>query len=599
MKIKSKLLILYLVGGLLPLLIFGFVLIRSWERSFITQAKENDASNVMTAEQRMSEFMNSVTMASRYFIFDPELEHLATHEYQSYVELANDYNQYKNFSKYGSLYSDQVNSFSMYFNNPTIRSNADFVYADEKVRAEDWYQTVFSDGAIIHWLIVPRLPSGEESLALTRKISLRSGRLLGVLVIHIREAQIEEILDSLNGSSFLIDENGKLLISGTKGAPGFAQLRDALAEEELAHIKEKHALPSGAYQLTVEIGAEEYLMTGMQLRSEKYPLSQNLDIVTLHPYKTILDETNRQSRNYYIILTASAVLSFGLIAFFSSGFSNRIRRFRTAIEQTAEGEYGFRHKLKGNDEISELYNHLGNIIHRMQTMNQQIQEERLKSEKLRTAQREAELKMLTMQINPHFLYNTLETIRMKARIEKEYEIEDIVKRLAKLLRYTLEVGDKDVPLRRETEAVEAYLHIQEHRLGNRFESEIILPEELAGCPVMPLLIQPLAENAMIHALEGKSGHGRLLIKAERQADDLHILVADNGPGIPAAKLKQLQQALNEQAEDGVHIGLRNVHQRLVLRYGEAYGLRIESTEGKGCRMHLTMPFAEQNNEEER
>lgn len=595
MKVRSKLLVLYVIGGLLPLLIFGFVLIRHGRDSFIQQAKENDAGNVNTAERQTAELFDSICLASRYFNFDEDLERIASTRYENYVDMVEDFNHYRRFNEYGTLYADQVSSFSVYMDNPTLRSNADFVYADESIRAQDWYKKAADKNTVVHWMIVPRLPQGELEPALTRRITKRDGTPVGILVMHIREQRIQELLDTLSGSGWLISGNDTLLVEGTGEQLPFADFTEVLGEHGgLEAFARENKLNEGRYQGNIEIGGKNYLLTGKTLESKRYTFAEKLDVLTVHPYQDILEDTFRQTRNYYGLLAVSAAVSLLLIAFFSSSFSKRISRFRLAIEKTAEGEYGFEQKLEGKDEISELYNHLGRIIRQMQEMNLQIQEEKLKSERLRTAQREAELKMLNMQINPHFLYNTLETIRMKARIEKQFEIEEIVKRLAKLLRYTLEVGDKDVPLKKEMEAVEAYLLIQQHRLGGRFEALLDIPEELGNCLIMPLLIQPLAENAMIHALEGMAEDGRLLIKIREKDGDLHVLVQDNGPGIEPERLREIRASLTEQAEEGRHIGLRNVHQRLQLRFGGDYGLRIESTAGEGTSMYLRMP--KQDNE---
>lgn len=634
MKIRMKLLIVYIIGGALPLLIFGFVLMNNARELLIRQTKENDAGSAVAAELQVSELFNTVNMASRYFIFDPQLEKIASYDYVDYGDMVKDFSEYQRFKEHGILYADLVSSFSVYMNNPTLKSNANFVYADETIREADWYRRAADKStSVSHWMIIPRRPMGEEELGFTRRISTREGDPVGILVMHIRENRIREAMANMSGTAFLLSDYDELLLEGGSGSKDRVSYEDfyrAVADEggtaAFSSMQERHR---GTYQGDLQIKGRDYLVTGMRLNLKQAAYEERLDIISIHSYEEILADTYAQSRNHYLVFGISAIVSLLLIVVFSSGFSNRIRRFKREIERTAAGEYSFKQPLKGKDEISELYNHLGRIIHQINAMNAEIQEEKLKSEKLRTAQREAELKMLTMQINPHFLYNTLETIRMKARIQEEYEIEEIVKRLAKLLRYTLSIGDRDVPLAKETEVLEDYLKIQRFRLGGRLKTSIELPEELEDCRIMPLLIQPLVENAMIHALESKTGRAELRVSASRisaakekgaeaarseeeeyarqsgaegaggtagsegaegTADILEIAVSDNGEGIPPERLEELALQINEPDDDGSHIGLRNVHQRIRLRYGSAYGLSIESKLGEGTTMILRLPL---------
>lgn len=194
--------------------------------------------------------------------------------------------------------------------------------------------------------------------------------------------------------------------------------------------------------------------------------------------------------------------------------------------------------------------------------------------------------MLASQINPHFLYNTLETIRMKARVNRQPEIEELVKMLAKLLRSNVHAGDRDVTLQQELGLAESYLKIQQYRFEERLEYQIRMEEGVEEEMVLPLILQPLVENSIIHGLECKEGVGHIRIEARRDQEDIQVSVEDDGMGLSPEKLEKLQESLNSRELNRTHIGVNNVHQRLRLKYGPGYGLEIESEEGKYTRVTI-------------
>jgi two-component system sensor histidine kinase YesM len=197
--------------------------------------------------------------------------------------------------------------------------------------------------------------------------------------------------------------------------------------------------------------------------------------------------------------------------------------------------------------------------------------------------------MLASQINPHFLYNTLETIRMKARCNGEIEIEELVKMLAKIMRRNIQVGDKLVTLKSELELVEYYLKIQQYRFGERINYEIDIRCNIEYQKIMPLIIQPVVENAFVHGLETKEGEGKIRIIVEKK-DHLVIQVIDDGIGMSQEKLEEIKENLNDFRKlNRSNIGLNNVNQRINLLYGAGYGLEVDSEENKGTKVTIVLP----------
>lgn len=223
----------------------------------------------------------------------------------------------------------------------------------------------------------------------------------------------------------------------------------------------------------------------------------------------------------------------------------------------------------------------------------------IEKEQIFARQNEMRYKMLATQINPHFLFNTLETIRMKSLATGDKDVSTMLKLLASLLRYNLSVSGKEVPLIKELEAIQNYLNIQHIRFGDRIAYDIVTLSDVNRISILPLLIQPIVENSFSHGLESKEKGGFIYIwigfEPNEKGENLFtISVKDNGSGIEPEQLDEINRKLeNEISEDyNNSIGLVNVNSRIKLFYGKDYGMKIFSEKGKGTEVKLTFPIQE-------
>lgn len=289
------------------------------------------------------------------------------------------------------------------------------------------------------------------------------------------------------------------------------------------------------------------------------------------------------------IIIICVITSVILLGICTERFIKRLDEFKNQLHRAAAGDFQIYASHEDKDEISELYHDLHIMIDSIQQLTATVYEEQVQKEKLNSRQKDVEFKMLASQINPHFLYNTLETIRMKARCYGELEIEELVKMLAKIMRRNISVGDKLVTLKSELELVEYYLKIQQYRFGGRVSYQILEKCETEYLKIMPLIIQPVVENAFVHGLETKEGEGQIRIIVEKK-DSLIIEIIDDGIGIPRDKLEEINENLNDFRKlTRSNIGLSNVNQRIKLLYGEEYGLYIESEENIGTKVIIKIP----------
>jgi two-component system sensor histidine kinase YesM len=250
-------------------------------------------------------------------------------------------------------------------------------------------------------------------------------------------------------------------------------------------------------------------------------------------------------------------------------------------------------KIDGNDEIGQLYDDLNIMVESINKLINEVYLGEIQKEQLKLRQKEAEFKMLANQINPHFLYNTLETIRMKAFCNGDKEIADIVKKLGKIMRRNLEVSGKEVTLKSELELIEGYLQIQSMRFEGMVSYEMNIEDNIdtESYKILPLLLQPVVENAFIHGLEEKRNKGTIIINIFIKEKLLIVKICDDGVGIKLERLQEINKKLDcFEENNGKSIGLMNVNQRIKMYYGGEYEMKIESEFGKGTIVTLFLPI---------
>lgn len=288
-----------------------------------------------------------------------------------------------------------------------------------------------------------------------------------------------------------------------------------------------------------------------------------------------------------VMLLVSTVL-FALLSF---TIIKPLKEMKRLMRRVEVGDYEVQFQVRSGDEV----NRLG---HSFNVMVFQIRELINKVLKMKIYRQQAEVQVLRSQINPHFLYNTLESIHMKAEINSDYEVADMVASLGKLFRLSLRQTAERIPLFKELEYVNVFMGLQSVRFP-KMEYIVDVPPDLMRTDILPWIVQPLVENAIIHGLTPKKGEGWIRISARTMEDDLVIEVADSGIGISDSRLEWLMKALQEQEseETGDHIGVNNVNRRIQHYYGHGYGLRIGNRPEGGTTAEIrlrTMKEAEKD-----
>ncbi|OAS14911.1 sensor histidine kinase [Paenibacillus oryzisoli] len=295
-----------------------------------------------------------------------------------------------------------------------------------------------------------------------------------------------------------------------------------------------------------------------------------------------LDYLNKDAKRLQVtigLICASSFLVMGMIGFIVATLSGRrMKRIVSFISVFQEGKFEQRISVNGNDEfelIARSFNRMATSIQQLiqDVYNQGVQK------------KQAELEALQAQINPHFLYNTLSTISSLSNLGKTREVTEMVKLLSRFYRLTLNEGQVLIPLHKELGQVEAYLDIQKVKYADAFQVYMEMDPEVKDVPIIKLLVQPFVENVFKHAWFGETIAIR--ITAKRVGEVLELKIIDNGIGMqPDTVDKLLRGGLRSNA-----YGLKNVNERIKLRYGAEYGVQIASIFGGGTTVQIILPFS--------
>lgn len=305
-----------------------------------------------------------------------------------------------------------------------------------------------------------------------------------------------------------------------------------------------------------------------------------------------------------LVLTAAIAASLYGILYSTRYFSRRVTTLQAAMEHASRGNYDIIDTFKGDDELTDTFLNLKIMIGNIKQQELQVYEARIKEQTLINQQQQMEYKLLASQINPHFLYNSLETIRMMSVGSGDRETASAIKLLGKTMHYVLEnTGTASTTLDKELDYIASYLAIQKLRFEDRFDYTLRIPPDfsLSSYKILPLLLQPIIENAILHGLEEKDTGGQLTITLHTEEEKLHIIIEDNGKGMTEEEWHTLSEKLEASGDSDIpdfpdpsvpdgSIGLSNISRRIRLIYGSPYSMCLTSSPGQGTCVRLLLPL---------
>lgn len=419
----------------------------------------------------------------------------------------------------------------------------------------------------------------DEVISLSREVqSYENGTFRGVILINLNMNKITEICNSFQEKQenfiCIINDKGELVYEQQNGRERFAfDEKENRQELNTALGKTKES----CFRLNYR--GEKYLITRTDMKTTGWTL------VSMVPYKSVMAETMAISGVMILAVAITLIVTLLLLNRILTGVVKPLKKLEKYMVQVNPDNMDQRMEILTDDEIGHLSMKFNQMMDRIRNLKEQVIEEQ-------EDKRKYELQALQAQINPHFLYNTLDSIIWMAETN-DSNIVAMTEALAKLFRISLNKGNEEISLEREMEHVKNYLIIQSMRYADKFTYEISAEPGVERCRTIKLILQPIVENCIYHGIKKKRGTGKITIRAYRREQNLIIEVSDDGCGMPEEICRKiLSDEIESENISGSGIGVKNVNERIQLRFGKKYGLSYSSEEGVGTTVTYVLPYNE-------
>lgn len=579
-KLKTKLLLLYFLTIFIPLLVTGQIILSVSGSKIIEQTTNITQDNSRQAATNIQTLLNEYVDIVNRLSFDQTLNNYLNPErvYKDELESIDAYSLYlKPVTFYDFNYKETSAKLRIYFLNTTLLQDLEtFIHVDQEIRNLKVYKEAVAGKGELVW------GRNDNVIYLARSMSNSNGMLSAVLSVQISVNRLHSLIVERGESenmTFIVDPEGRIITANTTDYENLASNVQLFSRPEAETSFDIQDRATGrSYKVLIEkIGNASF-----------YP---DWRLYTLIPLDRLIDE-ERQIRNLgLIVIAAGLLLSFAISMLTLDRITSRVKALVKQMQVVKNGNLAKLEDKGSSDEIGALTKNFNVMIESLQQSHYENYEVNLKLKDITIKKQEAELYALQSQINPHFLFNTLESIRMGLHNKGDTETSVIVLNLSKLFRSMLNWQGEFITLREEIELAKEYLSIQKYRFADKLNYVISLPKELKNAYIPKLTLQPIVENAVKHGIEEISRDGMIQVAVQADGPDrMEVRVEDNGVGFAPSTLRRIQEELlSHDMKKSGSIGLKNVHDRLVLHFGDRCGIHLES-DSEGTRVRIRLPI---------
>ncbi len=570
LKIRTKLVIIYIFCVLVPLVMTNSFINYSVRQRVIEQQTVEMTNAVERIANSFDETINAALLVSSYLSFDERVYTYLSTEYDDALDYYNAFYHFMNRNIINYYYITQsIYDISLYTDNDTI-TNGYLFFEKERVEDEEWYQKFVASGkntmlcSYYDWT-----GSYAKNRERAKHISIIRKSQKGNNIVKVDTDYIQ-LGKSINNESSNADAylcmDGKILYTNV-------------------HLDSAHY----DYSDVSEIRKRD-----LTIHKQITVAGEKLDIYVANDIPAYMTELMRNKYLLVLMLVVNLLLPSIVIILINRSFRNRIVLTEQYIKKVENGVFEEINCREGGDEI-------GNLIHSYNLMAVKIKElievvyrKNVEQQALTISRKQAELNALQSQINPHFMFNTLDSVRMRSLVKGEMETADILEKFAHLIRRVIH-WDKDfVTIQEEVSYVKDYLDIQKYRFGERLSFRIQVNQDCKLFRIPKFSLLNFVENACIHGVERRIAGGEINVIVSKDEENLFLEVMDSGEGMSGQDLEVLRgkiaNACMEDLNESKSIGVLNTVIRLKLFYGENIKISINSTKGEGTEICVMLPL---------
>lgn len=570
-SIRYIIFIYFTVSALAVIMLIGVVLYMQMSRQLTLAVQEENQAVLGQINRSVDSYLRAIMKLSDSLYYDViKNADLNTEPVNSRITLLYDNNK------------DSIANIALLSQNGELLEAvpAARLKTDLDVTEEQWFGNTLERTDNLHFSTphVQYIFDNNENqyrwvITLTRAVEITHGKSTeqGILLIDIRYSSLQQILENITlgnqGYLYMISSGGELIYHPNMQMIETGQMSENIAVAADYRDGSYHEKYGGEWR---EVSVKSVGYTGWKLLS-------------VTPEKG-LPLSNLKMRLFAVFVVAAFLLVLVLTnTFISSRITTPIQKLEKSVNAIEAGDLDTEVYMGGSYEIRHLGRSIGDMAKRIKMLMEDIVAEH-------ESKRKSEFDTLQSQINPHFLYNTLDIIVWMIENEQKQEAVKIVTALARFFRISLSKGKSIITVRDELEHVRNYLMIQQMRFKNKFVYEIDAEEEVMDLVSLKLILQPLVENAIYHGMEFMDGDGEICVKVYREAEDLWFRISDNGLGMTQEQVKSLLgEKHHVSSQRGSGIGVKNVNERIRLYFGADYGLTIQSEPDEGTTISIRLP----------
>ena len=568
LKLNKKFLFMYIFAVILPLIITDAVLFRSvFEAELDNQRKyREDATNAYV--NRIQDILDYDAQVAMAIDLNKDLNEFIDTEYDIPYGYFNSYIYTVSTSFFATLSNINQDRLVIYSDNSTMMSGHYF-HNIKEIYKEKWYQefnkTNAIEAAYAYYDNDPiDLTSDRNRFIYVRKMNNADSKLTKIITIEHKMPRIYDELGEtpINCNMYLCC--GDYVIYSSKG--------DGATYQEITDRASKVA------NVTV---------------SEVKMYDNTFTLYAFTEEFTVLKVISEHILITFLIILLTLIIPILLMKLLERSITDRITILGKAFGEGGNEYFQPIKEISGSDEISELMHNYNRIVDINNKLTNTIYKDKLREQESDLARKNAELLALQSQINPHFLFNALESIRMHSILKGENETAEMVQRLAVMERQNVEWHDDAVTIQEEEEFIDAYLQLQSYRFGDRISFDIDISEECKKILIPKLTLVTFVENACIHGIESKATQGWIFVRVNKEGDNIVIEVEDTGDGMDEKDVIQLQRKMNDVTIAAVkkakHVGILNACLRIKMMFKDEAKFTIESEKGIGMSVIITIP----------
>ncbi|MFE5323684.1 sensor histidine kinase [Paenibacillus sp. NPDC056579] len=411
----------------------------------------------------------------------------------------------------------------------------------------------------------------QPLLTLVKTVTeLQTSQNIGMILFSVRESDVRKYLSKLEGEVYLVDENGMIISS-----PDAKRIGTPVGDEPF--MDNVHRQPKG--QEVVERQRQKWFVNYDTVSQSGWK------IVQLIPYDTVFKEIFDVRKANIAVVVVIFIVFMIITLFISYGISSPLKLLKKRMQEIEERDFNSYLSVSGPKEIATLLSTYNKMAKRIRDLLQRLREEYQQKEEIR-------FKALQAQINPHFILNTLNNIKWMAYIRNDREVGEMLSRLGSIMEASIGRGETLIPLKEEISYIQNYVELMKLKYNDKLVVKYGIPEPLLKVEAIKFMLQPLIENSILHGIEPLNGTGTIEVSAFEEDGRLKVTVKDNGVGMTQDKLLAEQARLAGSVDRSVtgSIGMKNVHDRVRLQYGEPYGLLLDSEVRAGTTVTLLLPL---------